>query len=222
MAATEQREALETLGREVFAADALTFSPELLSLLAPDRWWHWGQTLTVYPLDYPIYNRILFVQAVALSDVLYGERLVRLRDSELKGQIENPLTLAELFETLTQSVWAEIFDPSFDSEATPQSISSLRRGLQRHHLNILTSLFLRNYAAGVEATDLLDYIAIETTYGAPEDARVLARYQLKQIQRAVADYSRRHGNRLDMTTVAYLEDVGDRITQVLAAPLQGQ
>ena len=64
--------ALATLNAEVFAADALQISPELVRLLAPDRWRHWGQTLTIYPLDYPIYNRILLVQALALSDVLNG------------------------------------------------------------------------------------------------------------------------------------------------------
>ena len=62
-------------------------------LLAPDRWRHWGQTLTIYPLDYPIYNRILLVQALALSDVLNGRRLARLRDGELNAMDAAPLNV---------------------------------------------------------------------------------------------------------------------------------
>ncbi|WP_206069952.1 zinc-dependent metalloprotease [Nodosilinea sp. P-1105] len=215
LSGTEQRRALETLRAEVFAADALQFSPEFLNLLAPDRWWHWGKPLTVYPLDYPIYNRILFVQAIALSDVLYGERLIRLRDAELRTIEAEPFTLAELFDTLSQTIWAEVLTPGPD----PTPMSSLRRGLQRHHLNILTSLFLRNPDAAANAPSLLEAIAIDTTYGAPEDARLLARYHLRQLQGAVANYLRRHGQRLDVTTQAYLEDVSDRITAVLNAPL---
>jgi hypothetical protein len=37
-----QREALAALNREVFAADAMQFPTELINLLAPDRWRHWG------------------------------------------------------------------------------------------------------------------------------------------------------------------------------------
>jgi hypothetical protein len=214
----EQRRALTTLRQAVFAPDALTFPPEFLNLLAPDRWWHWGQPLTVYPLEYPIYNRILFVQAIALSDILYGDRLSRLRDAELRTTDTNPLTLAELFDTLGQSIWGEILSPGTD----PAPMSSLRRGLQRHHLNILSSLFLRNAASATSATSLLDFIAIDTTFGAPEDARLLARHQLRQLQSAVATYLNRHGQRLDVTTQAYLEDVGDRIAAVLNAPLLRQ
>jgi hypothetical protein len=98
--AEEQREALATLNREVFAADALQLPTELLNLLAPDQWWHWGESVEYYPLDYPVYDRILFLQSFVLSDVLYGERLVRLRDNELRTTSDNPLTLAEVFETL--------------------------------------------------------------------------------------------------------------------------
>ncbi|NJL50107.1 MAG: DUF5117 domain-containing protein [Leptolyngbyaceae cyanobacterium SM2_5_2] len=177
VSAAEQRRALAILNQSVLAEEALHLPPELISLLAPDRWLHWGQPLTLYPLDYPIYDRILFVQALVLSDVLYGNRLVRLRDAELNASGADILTLAELFDSLGQSVWAEILNPG----PAPVSLSSLRRGLQRHHLNILTRLFLRNSGPGATPTDLLDYLAIETTADAPEDARLLARHQLRQL-----------------------------------------
>jgi hypothetical protein len=213
----DQRQALETLGQEVFSAAALNLPPELVRLLAPDRWRHWGQSLTIYPLDYPIYNRILFVQAVALSDVLYSERLARLRDSELKAPDQSPLTLAELFDHLSHSIWTEVLDQA----SLSQEISSLRRGLQRHYLNILSSLVLRNSSQADRATNLLDFIAMEITRGAPEDARVLARYQLRQIQAGVHRSLTRNGDPIDVTALAHLQDVDDRITKVLEAPLEG-
>ena len=214
--AEEQRQALETLNREVFSADALNIPPELVRLLAPNRWRHWGQPLTVYPLDYPIYNRILLVQALTLSDVLNGGRLARLRDSELNSIDETPLTLADLFNSLSQSIWAEITD-----EATAgQDISSVRRGLQRYHLSILSNLVLRNAGQSSPASSLLDFLAQEITRNAPEDARVLARYQLRQLQSQVSGVIQRHGNRMEATSLAHLQDARDRIAQVLDARLE--
>ncbi len=216
--AADQRRALAILKQSVLAEDALFLPPELISLLAPDRWLHWGQPLTLYPLDYPIYDRILFVQALVLSDTLYGSRLARLRDAELRATGAEQLTLAELFDTLGEAVWAEILNPAPE----PVSLSSLRRGLQRHHLNILTRLFLRNTGPDAAPTDLLDYLALETTANAPEDARLLARHQLRQLQTAVGDYANRFGRQLDTTTLAYLEDVDDRINRILDASILRQ
>ena len=42
MPVEQQRQALKTLQKYVFAEDALNFSPELLNKLAPSRWRHWG------------------------------------------------------------------------------------------------------------------------------------------------------------------------------------
>lgn len=216
--ATEQRRALAVLNQRVFAPDAITLSPELVNRLAPDRWMDWGQNPFVDRIDYPIYDRLLFTQAFTVSNLLEGYRLLRLRDSEFKQSSADAFTLAELFDTLGQSIWAEVLTPA--PEAT--AISSLRRGLQRHHLNTLTSLVLRNHGSGEGVTDLLEFVAQEFTFGAPEEARVLARYQLRQIQGAIAQYLSRQGRRLDTATVAYLQDAGDRIGKVLDAPLRGQ
>lgn len=215
IAATEQRQALDLISQKVLAADALQISPEVLRRLAPDRWWHQGQTPTVYPLDYPLYDQVLAIQALSLSELLYGDRLTRMRDADLHTPTDH-LTLAELFDRLGQSVWGEILNPA----AEPVSLSSLRRGLQRHHLNILTRLFLRPSGPDAEPADLLDLWAIEGTFTAPEDARLLARHQMGQLQRAIATYLNRHSRRLDTTTLAYLEDVEDRITRVLDARIQ--
>ncbi|MEO1069960.1 MAG: zinc-dependent metalloprotease, partial [Cyanobacteria bacterium J06638_6] len=218
IAAADQRRALAVLNRQVFAPNALTLAPELVNRLAPNRWLHWGQDPFVDRIDYPVYDRILITQAFTLTNLLDGYRLLRLRDSELKQQGGDRFTLAELFDTLGQAIWGEVFNPQAESAA----ISSLRQGLQRHHLNTLTSLVLRNHGSGQGVTDLFGFVAQEFTAGAPEEARVLARYQLGQLQDAIAQYRRFQGQRLDIATLAYLEDMGDRIEKVLDAPLQGQ
>ena len=55
---------------------------------------------------------------------------------------------------------------------------------------------------------------------APEDARVLARYQLRQLQDQLTQVIRRHGRTMDTTSLAHLEAVSDRINQVLGARLE--
>lgn len=219
IAGDKQRQALDLINQYVFAPDAFEFSPQLLNQLAPDRWWHWGTNLTVYPLDYPVYERVLALQAMVLSDLMYADRLGRLRDVEFKSTSDNPLTMAELYDSLHQGVWAEVMS---DGDNPPR-ISSLRRGLQRHHLNQLSNLVLRRgFWDALSAQSFTDFMALASTLGAPEDARVLARFQLRQIRQEVQDTLGRYGDDLAITTRAHLEDVRDRIAQVLDASLIGQ
>lgn len=216
--AAKQREAIAVLNERVFAPDAFEFSSQLINQLAPDRWRHWGVRLTQYPLDYPIYERVLEIQSITLSELFLSDRLARVRDIEFKTESEDVLTLAELYESLYQSIWSEM-TPAKD--AVPD-ISSLRRGLQRHHLNILSNLVLRRTLwDALSAQSFNEFVATLSTLGAPEDARVLARYQLRQIQDDISDTLSGYNGRMAVTTQAHLEDVRDRITRVLEAPLLG-
>ncbi|MEH2138176.1 zinc-dependent metalloprotease [Nostoc sp.] len=189
----EQRQALETLQKYVFAEDALSFSPELLNKLAPSRWRHWGSSVRVGRLDFPIHDLVLLMQGSVLRDLLSGDRLSRLKDIELKTKPENALTLPELFDTLQSGIWTEVIKP----KGKPMKISSLRRGLQRQYLDILTAMVLRKESV-------------------PEDARTLAWYKLKQL-----DEQLKRVNSEDEYTKAHLLETRDRIEKVLNAPLQG-
>ena len=188
----EQRQALETLQKYLFAEDALSFSPELLNKLAPSRWRHWGSTPQVGRLDFPIHDLVLFMQGSVLRDLLSGDRLSRLKDIELKTKPENALTLPELFETLQSGIWTEVIKP----KGQPMKIASLRRGLQRQYLDILTGMVLRK-----------EYV--------PEDARTLAWYKLRQLNEKLKGV-----NSEDEYTKAHLLETRDRIEKVLNAPLQ--
>ncbi|MGB3654215.1 MAG: zinc-dependent metalloprotease [Rivularia sp. (in: cyanobacteria)] len=187
----KQRQALEVLGDYIFAEDAFNFSPELLNKLAPSRWRHWGSNPQIGRLDYPIHDLILYMQNMVLYDLLSSDRLSRLKDIELKSKKGEALTLPELFNTLQDSIWTEVLKPkNKDIE-----ISSLRRGLQRKYLDILSNMVLRKV-------------------NVPEDARTLAWYKLRQLGEKLDD-----ANSEDEYTKAHLLETRQRISKVLNAAL---
>jgi len=188
----KQRKALSVLDSYIFAKDAFNFSPELLNKLAPSRWRHWGSNPQVGRLDYPIHDLILFMQNMVLSDLLSSDRLSRLKDIELKSSKGEALSLPELFNTLQDSIWTEVLK----SKDKDLEISSLRRGLQRKYLDILTSMVLRKVSV-------------------PDDARTLAWYKLRQLGDKLEGV-----NSKDEYTKAHLLETRQRINKVLDAPLQ--
>ena len=215
---TKQREALATIQKNLFAADALNFSPTLLNKLAPSRWSHWGTSPKFYSLDYPIHDRILSLQTFVLSDLLSSERLQRLRDTELKTSTGEALTLPELFDNLLQSIWTEVL-PSTNGLT---QISSLRRSLQRQHMNLLINLALRNRLSFEKIDNFLDLVVGLQTMNPPEDARTLAWYQLRQLRDRLANVLRDRNDKLDIYTKAHLEEASDRVAKAIDAKLQAQ
>jgi hypothetical protein len=195
----KQREALQALGKYVFAENAFNFSPQLLNKLAPSRWRDWGNDVKVERLDYPIHQSISSLQNRVLGDLLSSDRLTRLQDLELKSAQGQALTLPELFKTLQESVWTEVLKPDDKS----MNISSIRRALQRNYLNRLTNMVLR-------------------TANVPEDARTLAWYQLRQLQGSLNQSLRRHGREMDAYTKAHLEETRSRISKALDAQILSQ
>jgi hypothetical protein len=192
----KQRQALQMIQKYVFDENAFQFSPELLNKLAPDRWYHWGTRTLMFPLDYPIGNRIQYLQQVVLSSLFSPHRLMRLRDLELKTAPGESLTIPELFETLKQGIWTEVFNYKELTE-----ISSTRRSLQRQHLELLAAMVLRQTSV-------------------PEDARTLAWYNLGQLDEALEKTLKKRQDDLDLATVAHLQETRARIEQILTAQLR--
>ncbi|NEQ36264.1 MAG: DUF5117 domain-containing protein [Okeania sp. SIO3I5] len=192
----KQRQALEILDKYVFSEEAFQFSPDFLNKLAPSRWLHWGSPVVVFPLDYPIQDRVLLVQRRILRSLLSNTRLTRLRDLELKTTPDNLLQLPELFETLQNSIWREVLQPTGGAV----EISGMRRSLQREHLNLLISIVLRNRRV-------------------PEDARSLAWYELRQLDKDLHKAIKKRRKKMDDYTRAHLEETRDRIVKTLNAQL---
>ncbi|GBO51845.1 hypothetical protein APA_2716 [Pseudanabaena sp. lw0831] len=214
----KQREAIATIQKNLFAADALKFSPDLLNKLAPSRWYHWGASPDFSSLDYPIHDRILSLQTFVLSDLLSSERLQRMRDTELKTTAGQALTLPELFDTLLQGIWTEVLQPPNDLT----QVSSLRRSLQRQHMNLLVNLALRNRLSLDKIDNFLDFVVGIQTSNPPEDARTLAWHQLRQLRDRLTSVLRDRGDKLDTYTKAHLEEASDRIAKAIDAKLQAQ
>jgi hypothetical protein len=215
---SKQREAIASIQKNLFSADALNFSPNLLNKLAPSRWYHWGASPQYSSLDYPIHDSILSLQTFVLSDLLSSERLQRLRDTELKTSAGEALTLPELFDTLLQGIWTEVMQPTNDLT----QVSSLRRSLQRQHMNLLVNLALRNRLSIDKIDNFLDFLVGIQTSNPPEDARTLAWYQLRQLRDRLASVLRDRGDKLDTYTKAHLEEANDRIAKAIDSKLQAQ
>jgi len=193
----QQRKALGLIKTYVFDENKFQFSPELLNKLAPARWFTWGEFPEVAPLEYPIYDRVLLFQSIILRDLLSGSRLARLRNIELKTtSAEQALTLPELFDTVQSGIWGEVLNPEQDLK-----LSSIRRGLQREHLNLMSGMILRSISV-------------------PEDARSIAWYELRQLQKALNNTLKRRGDEMDVYTLAHLEETSDRVNKILDARLE--
>jgi predicted Zn-dependent protease len=193
----QQRQALALIQKYVFSEEPFRFSPDLLNKLAPSRWAHWGSEPTSN-LDYPIHDNILFLQSIVLYDLLNYDRLARLRDSELRVPAGQPtLTIPDLFDSLQSSIWGDVIDPKDNLK-----LSGLRRALQRQYMNAMISMVLRE----VEA---------------PEDARTVARYELRKLQKSI-DRAMRKVNDKEIYTKAHLEEAQDRIGKALEAQLRSQ
>ncbi len=205
----QQRQALKILSENVFDAEALQLPPQLLNKLPPTRWYHWGQ-FPSQSLEYPFYDQVSMFQTFMLSDLLSGDRLARLRNAELRRTDQETLSIEELFATLHDSIWAT---PLGKGE-----LSTLQRGLQRQHLEILSNMTLRNSQAPAQATSMANWIAAMMTVNAPEDARALARSHLKELQKELRGAARRSRDR---TTRAHCDDIAQRIEKVLAAQMVG-
>lgn len=194
----KQRQALKLLQDYVFTDEPFDFPPEFLNQLAPSRWHHWGNWARTTSLDYPLHDYIVGMQGNILRSLLANWRLSLLRDMELKADSENVLTLPELYNTLTESIWSEVLNPEYS-----QNISTLRRSLQREYLEILSRMVLGEVRV-------------------PQDAQTLAWYQLRELNEAVDQTLNRFGEGLDTYTTAHLAESRDRITKTLDARYQRQ
>jgi predicted Zn-dependent protease len=188
----QQRQALALLQKYIFSENAFKFSPQLLNQLAPMRFWDRGNYTINNRLDYPIHQRILYFQQAVLYTLLDGERLNRLRDIELKTPEGQALTIPELFESLQKGIWTEVISDS------DMPISSVRRSLQRKHLNILLKMVLRES-------------------NVPSDGRTVAWYELRQLLKHINTTLKQESKNFDVYTLAHLEETGDRISKALNA-----
>lgn len=137
--AETQREALSFVLESTFRDEAYALSPELLARLTKDF-------MNGFSLDpaWPVHDRILSMQSSALTQLMNSTTLSRVYDNEFRTPADkDAFSLPELLDSVTSEIWSEL-DGDADGEysARKPMISSLRRNLQREHLERLIDLTL--------------------------------------------------------------------------------
>ena len=182
--------------KNIFAADAFDFPASLLNKLQLERLEDFNYSAgKVKRVDYPIHDRVFAYQKNAVDRIFDPIALQRMQDIELRFKpTDQKYTMADVFTDLRRAIWTEI--------VTGGNINGYRRRLQRYHLDKVISM------------------AVEDKEGIPEDARTLARNDLKVLQGAIPKALRAPS--LDLITRSHLEESKARIDAALDANLQRQ
>lgn len=156
----EQREALTTLTRSLFATESFRIDPALLQRLPLDHLDRfsgvYGGNLAQEP-NLPLVSRVLSAQVGVLDQLLSDRTTIRLLESEmLRTREHGSLPLSELMSTLQSSIWTEL-DGGRD-------INLLRRNLQRAWLSRISAIItsIRPAAPDVRSLARSDAMALRT------------------------------------------------------------
>jgi len=199
VSAAAQRNALDLLASGVLAADSFVLSPSLQRRMAPsfaerrDAIFDGDGPVAT---DYSLATVVLEMQRAVLAALMNDGVAQRLLDSEGKVDAAGPaLHLSELMQRLSSEVWSELRGGNGD-------ITSMRRELQREHVNRLATLLLKPGALS------------------RADARSLLRVQSQELLGRIQAAAQRKG--LSEEARAHLQDSADTLRQALNAPLQRQ
>jgi len=199
--AEKQREALEWVIDHSFFDESFGLSPELLRYMTVEKWWNGGNIFA--DPAWPVHDRIMGIQASVMTQLLNPTTLQRAYDNEFRvPSDEDALTLAELMAKITESTWAEV-SGRIDKRYTERKpmVSSLRRNLQREHLE-----------------RLIDLTNANTNYTAAfKPITNLALSHLRDLKDRVGGTLEKANSKIDPYTRAHLQEAHERIKQVLDA-----
>jgi len=217
VAGDRQREALTFLVNEILADKNYRFSPALLRRLTTEHWYHWGSDMRFgSSVDFPIYDRVLSIQRIVLSQCLNAATLRRLQNQPLlAGNDARPLRVDELFRVLTDSIWSELA-PQTNGSSGPLTVSLVRRNLQREHLRRLGTMVIGNSPSLYG--DMFAYAMFASGGSAyPADARALAGLHLRETQDRIEAALKKDSAKTDDLTRAHLQDCQAVIKRLLEA-----
>ena len=202
--ADQQRRALAVVLDATMPDAAYGLNPELLRKMTVEKWFDGGgMRATMTDPTFDVHNRINGIQETALTLILNPTTLNRMYDNEFRaGEGQDVLTIPETMDGVKAAVWTELdARPDGKQSNTDAYISSLRRNLQRSHLERLVSL-----AGG------------SSRFG-PSKAAVasLSRQQLRELDEQIGEVLSRDGSRLDTYSKAHLSDAKAIIDRVLNA-----
>ncbi len=202
--AAQQRAALKFVIETAFNDSAYGLTPKLLERMSVDKWLDGGfHSSMSAEATWPIHDRILGVQASALTWLMNPTTLRRVYDNELRlPEDQDALTLPELLDTINVAVWSELKQecPEGRNDRKPM-VSSLRRNLQREHMQRLLDLILDS------SDDTAAYKPISN----------LARMQLRTLSKDIEASLEKCGKKMDAYTTAHLMETKERIDRALEA-----
>ena len=209
--APKQREALDFVTGELFGIEPRKFSPDLLNNLAPNRWMHWGSD-SFRRYDPNIEELILIWHQMILSELLSSEKLGRLADTAYRVEPgTDVLTVAELFDKLTDSIFAELDrEGAAEYSAASPAVVSVRRSLQREFVSQMS-------AFAIDQSLNLGFIILEESR--TDDVKALARYELQKILEKIEKVTANAEIKLDTYSAAHLNDLKTKIEKTLNADI---
>lgn len=208
----KQREALDFISNVIFDDQIFDFDPQLLNLMAAEKWYHWGDSTFGTPHEYSLNSLVSAIYEVLIYQIYSPRVLQRIQDTEIqRNEQAVNFTLPELFNTMQQGIWREVytFPANGGSVTTAQygakspMISTFRRMAQRHHLRRMIEM------------------SMEPTFGTPDDARTLSWQALNDLEKklkAVLNADKSSIN-LDEYTRAHLTESHEKIRRALDAKL---
>ncbi len=200
--ADRQRKALAFVVNNAFKDEAFGLTPELVTAMGLDKWFDDSSSI-MEESTWPIHDRIMGIQASALTSLMNPTTLKRVYDNEFRIPADqDSLTLPELLNTVTAGVWTEL-DAKAEGEYSARKplISSLRRNLQREHLDRLIDLTMPGSGQGAAGRTI----------------STLATEQLRQIVKKIEAAQAASADKHDAYTTAHLSQAKDRITKALDA-----
>ncbi len=200
--ARQQRDALAFVVENAFQDQAYGLTPELLSHMAEEKWWDDWSSI-VEDSTWPIHDRIMGFQAYTLTMLMNPDTLRRIYDNEFLIPAQaDVLSLPELLEAIKQAAWTELDQPAgAKHDARNPMISSLRRNLQREHMERLIDLS-RSDAIGSAVYKPIATLVVE---------------QLRQLKGKIDSVLDTHKESLDPYTQAHLRDASVQIQKALDA-----
>ncbi len=204
--AAQQRAALQYVIDHSFKDEVYGLTPEMLRHMTVDKWYdEAGMNDLMTDPTFTVHDTIAGVQATALTLVMNPYTLQRVYDNEFfTPPGTDALTLPELLTTVYNGVWGEIAEPpASKTSAREPMISSLRRNLQREHVQRLIDLSIPGSSS---------------VGPAERSISTLATAQLRTIQSEIEGLVKGQGaDRIDPYTSAHLGEVALRISKALDA-----
>ncbi|HIF53428.1 MAG TPA: hypothetical protein EYQ87_05595, partial [Candidatus Nitrosopelagicus sp.] len=192
----QQRAALNFVIKTILDDDSFGLSPELLTHFNVDKWYEGGGDSG--EATWPIHDKILGTQASALTTILAPSRLRMVYDNEfLVPADEDALTVAEIFETLMDAIYADLSSSKGEWTNRNPMISSLDRNLQAEM-----------------AKRLIDLSTGRVTMFKP--VQTLALFYTRDLYEQVGAILEGKAE-LDLYTLAHLQDMHERLGKALDA-----